>query len=214
GDMLIVFAADGPTTDLVELNGNNATPITNATPFVQVNAGVTAEIKLREGWWMKPQEAGTYEVLNVGTGASLSIDSVANFYGNRNGGSEIATATIAGDVSVDNYMQLGNNFFMTMEGTGSFTTDGIKVDTWNSVISMKDGAAITFGTADGDLTTVALAEAAISGGTFVGLDGATLTATDNGNGTITIAAIPEPATMGLVAAAAAGILFIRRRFMI
>ncbi len=215
GDMLIVFAADGPTSDLAELNGDNRDTITNATPFVQVNSGVTAQIKIRDGWWMRPFEANsTNEVLNVGAGATLSIDSVGNFYGNRGNKGEVATATIAGGVSVDNYMQLGNNFLMTIEGTGSLTTDGFLTTKFlNSIVSMEDGAAITFGTSKGDLLTVAQTEGYF-GSTFLDLSGKGLKAVDNLDNTITITTIPEPATMGLVAAATAGILFIRRRFMI
>ncbi len=221
GDMVIIFdAATGPTLNLPELNGNNNELLTNATPRIQVNQGVT-EIKLRSGWWNRPRAAGSYEVVNVGQGATLNIDTVAGFYFNRGGNEEDATATIQANGTLailDDQIKLGGgsnaDFSMIIESGGRL--EGLGFDTtrfYSNTISLEDGAEILFGTGKGDLLTKVQTESYF-GSTFLGLDGATLTATDNGNGTITIAAIPEPATLGLIAATVAGLLFIRRRFMI
>jgi hypothetical protein len=94
------------------------------------------------------------------------------------------------------------------------------VDEWMNASTVD--TLMTISTVDTFSQTVALSDGSFGGGDFAvfrfKIDDFENTANnsqwDVANGSMTLDVIPEPATLGLVAAFGGGIVFIRRRFMI
>ena len=121
-------------------------------------------------------------------------------------GQDSGSATVASTIALDNGSTFGiARLNRTKWGSGSAAMIFDILD---------ENSTVNISTAGGDYTTLASVVADF-GSVFKSsaLGDANLQAVEN-SGVITVSVIPEPATLGLVAAFGGGILFMRRRFMI
>ena len=93
-------------------------------------------------------------------------------------------------------------------------------DSWNGAMTVVDGALVEVGDDAADTYTFDQGDLVVGGsafntlGTYTAAELNTATGTSIFSGAGSIEVIPEPATLGLVAAFGGAVLFIRRRFMI
>jgi hypothetical protein len=123
-------------------------------------------------------------VLNFSGNLQLYADNNKHATLSLNGGSIVAT----GNLDVDFGTQ-ADSYVEFLAGGGSLT-------------AAYGGAFANFGAVTNDVN-----------GIFVDTNAGGLEFTDNGS-SFTVTSIPEPATLGLIAAFGGGLLFIRRRFML
>ncbi len=102
-----------------------------------------------------------------------------------------SNATLAVEARVQMSYGDGTDAFVMIESRGHFETQGFDTGRfYDNTISLEAGAEVVFSSGNG-LGTLAEVES-FFGTTFLALDGATLSATDNGDGTFTVTATPPP----------------------
>ncbi|WP_372795799.1 PEP-CTERM sorting domain-containing protein [Pontiella sp.] len=105
-------------------------------------------------------------------------------------------------------------FVLGATGASAFTVAGdFTVDSVNSQLTV-DGSGYTGGEADITLVNAATMTGTFAAGKYnvtgMGVEGTDWTLTQGTNGDLVLNVIPEPATLGLIAAFGGGLLFIRR----
>ncbi len=225
GDMTIIIdSVSTPTEDVPDLGGH--TTSARNTPLIQLNKGtMTMGLYSRDGWWV----IGDNELLTVGTGtdaATLHLISPST-----------ATTTLCRPIGTGGQLQTmvvntnstltvnsptglsqstKGDLQLTLKSGATYLTEGLLAkwgsDTGESFIAMEAGATYTF-KATGGLNTTAEIDA-LYGDQIKAINGATLVASTLSEGYLTVTAIPEPATLGLVIAVGGAAVFIRQRFMI
>ena len=222
GDMTVILdGATAPSVNVPVLGAHSSA--TRNTPRIQMNQGtMTLTPKDRMGWWI----IGNNEILTVGNGvdaASLTLaysDASLNTFTRTVTGGQVNTVDIRNNGTLNITVifgmagDVGSSTELSIRSGGTVNLDGgLLNNRWGgaSWIGLENGATMTMHT-DGHYKTVAALEG-IYGSKLLGLGGATLVTTLDGT-TLTVTAVPEPATLGLVGIAGGAILIIRRRYKI
>lgn len=201
GGEFVEGIANGATTSLNSLNDTAGSAVSGVTFSLQNNAGFIAY-----DFGLGASAGGA--VGTLGDGALIDDESV---YGDCLMANDRAST---GRNQVD-----GANFVLTFTGLDNSLTynlsigQGLANDNFNTTI-VADGQSILTDSSPGP---------GYAGFTGLGTDGSgnlVITMTSDGGAdhvnvaALTLQAIPEPATLGLVAAFGGAVLFIRRRFML
>lgn len=203
----LVLGASSSIHDLLDINGGTLT-IDNALGGVGLNgAGL---LKLQSGTFQTTgPSVGTFANDFEISGGTVDIASQTLFTGNLSIIGDVA------DISIVNFngSNGGNlNYVMGENGISLIDSSASWSHLNNTVISV-DGSAYTGGTGtftlfkSGNLASMSSDYDNVTGFTG-GLSGSI---SQEGN-TVVLTVIPEPATLGLIAAFGGGILFIRRMF--
>ncbi len=206
---------------IVGLSGNTAAPVANYQGTLNINAGglLTGLTSMRVG-------DQTGDGPDVGVGVVVvdgTLTLAQHLWFGRLGGIGTMTINNGGVVNVGGGLGLGtSNGLAPSGGTGTLTVESgglLALNTWNndgtnaiqsgSVLNINGTGVVTI---NGD--RLASADSYIAAGKILTDDVSLSVTYDTVSDVTTIVAIPEPATLGMVAAFGGALIFIRRRMSI
>ena len=193
------YAAYGsePQTGDIVLIGNWGQTGTAATQPILSVAAAGVPLEMRIGG-----SDGTLGTLDIATGGSVSVDNLNIAIATHGPG----TLNVSGGSIIGTALDLGDGNTGIINLTAGLVHVGALTMGAGGSVNLSPGAQFVV---NGDQ------EGATWLSSFTAVDGGTgIQATYDGSAQTTIVAIPEPATMGLVAVFGGAILFIRKKFMI